>query len=83
MQLGSSSNGQKKPQKKTNLFQTSNGSVVLNLRGYIQSAPKIPRNLSGASDSNNNRNFEILEQQPITVPSNTTNPSGSSRGIAW
>ncbi|MDJ0600236.1 MAG: COP23 domain-containing protein [Crocosphaera sp.] len=83
MQLGGGSNGQKNPQQRTNLFKTSNGSVALNLRGYIQSAPKIPRNLSGESTPNNNRNFEVLEQQPITVPSNTTNPSGSSRGSAW
>ena len=77
------SGGSQRQKDSTNLFKTSNGSVALNLRGYIQSAPKIPRNLPGESTPNNNRNFEALEQQPITVPSNTNQPSGSSRGTAW
>ncbi len=83
MQLGGHSNGRKKPSKNSNLFKTNDGSLGLNLTNYIQSAPKIPRNLSGSSTTNNNDNSQIIEQQPVTVPANTGKPSGSSRGIAW
>ncbi len=89
MQLGSGSSGRK---SKSNLFRTSDGSTALNLNGYIQSAPKIPRKLSGTNSNtantqpqNNNSTSttnptSVLEQQPITVPKSS---GGSSRGSAW
>ena len=80
MQLGGNSSGQKT--QKTNLSRSQNGSVVLNLTNYINSAPKIPRRLSGNSTTNSN-SPSLLNQQPVTVPSNTGQPPSSSRGSAW
>lgn len=87
MQLGGNSS---KSKSQSNLFRTSDGSTALNLTSYIQSAPKIPRKLSGNSTApnnqtqNNNSNAtnpnSVLNQQPITVPKS----SGSSLpGSAW
>lgn len=84
MQLGGS--GGTRQKSKSNLVRTQNGSVALNLRSYIQSAPKIPRNLSGNSQNvnkNPTNNNSLLNQQPVTVPANTGKPPNSSRGSAW
>ncbi|MGK7942529.1 MAG: COP23 domain-containing protein [Crocosphaera sp.] len=83
MQLGGHSNGGKKPSKNSNLFKSSDGSIGLNLTDYIQSAPKIPRNLSGSSTTNNDDNSQIIQQQPVTVPANRGKPPSSPRGTAW
>lgn len=90
MQLGGGSTNKNQP--KSNLFTTADGSTALNLKGYIQSAPVIPRNLSSNSNSasnhpsqptnnNNTNSSSTLNQQPITVPANTSKPS--ARGSAW
>jgi hypothetical protein len=78
MQLGSGSNRGNKTPKTSNLFRAANGSVGLNLSSYIQSAPKIPRNLNG-----NNNTAPTLQPQPITSPANQGKPPNSSRGSAW
>jgi len=75
-QLGSGSSSNV---KKSNLVRTKNGSVALNLTGYIQSAPAIPLRLGNSSGTVNNSN----SSQPITIPPSTTNPPKSDRGGVW
>jgi hypothetical protein len=82
MQLGEGSGGQNQSQTKSNLITTQDGSVALNLKAYIQSAPAIPLNL-GNNTSNGFNNNTQLNQQPITAPSDTGKPPSSSRGSAW
>jgi hypothetical protein len=79
MQLGNGSNRGNKTPKTSNLFRTANGSVGLNLSSYIQSAPKIPRNLNGSDNST----APTLNPSPITSPASQGKPTNSSRGQAW
>ena len=89
MQLSGSTSKHQQSSKTSNLVRTANGSLALNLKSYIQSAPRIPRNLSGnaynSNDNlnNNTNNSSLLNQQPITAPANTGKPTNSSRGSAW
>jgi len=80
MQLSGSSGGQNTATKQSNLVKTQNGSLALNLVSYIESAPKIPKNLSGNSNSSNTTG---LNEEPIIVPSNAGQKPTSSPGIKW
>ncbi len=82
MQLGGHSSGQNSSQPQSNLVTTKNGSVALNLKAYIQSAPGVTLNLSGNTGNSLNNNTG-LNQQPITAPSDIGKPPSSSRGSAW
>ena len=69
--------------RKSHLYQAGQGFLGLNLAGYIQSAPRIPRKLSGSSNSRGT-GTSSLNQQPVTIPSNTGNSSStSSPGSVW
>lgn len=79
MQLSGSSGGQNTLKKQSNLVKTEKGSVALNLVSYIESAPRIPKNLSGNSSIDNTG----LNQQPIVAPSNSGKQPNSAPGIKW
>jgi hypothetical protein len=77
MQLGAASNGQ--PKSQSNLIKTANGSVALNLKNYLETAPRIPLRLSGDSTHKtleNRNNSPLLKEEPLKIPS-------SSSDSAW
>lgn len=80
MQLSGSSGTQNSLKKQSNLVTTEKGAVALNLVTYIESAPRIPKNLSENSPNVD----KPLNQQPIVAPSNGgKQPNSSAPGIKW